>query len=253
VYVAASDCQAIDFDTLRTQVQQEGRDRYLLKTNHAAGIQALVRLHPQFKQVFKLYHLSGAELSDVPAVKDVMDSAVEAKYGLATREYWYVWIIAKVFAEEYLKCNSCPGSHPPDLKFHVINGRVRAAQLMVRRFDRETATHNSEGRGGATVHGRAFLDWRRWRHLQQPVDLPYGIMRPADFLTLRRPDNLEAAVAMAEHFAATWEIPYVRVDFFLVDGVLHFAEFAISPDGCRVNYSIDLFEYSQQTDNPGNY
>lgn len=257
VYFASSRAQKIPVDELRQEMQRLGKDRYLLKVNHAAGVQALVRLHPQLQQVFKFYHLRNMEVADVSAAKDVLSESVLGKYGLATGEYWYVWILAKIFAEEYLHCKTCPGSHPPDLKLHVIDGHVRAAQLMVRRFDRKHARGDSStsagvaAPGSAGMHGRAFVDWRRWRHLRQPVDLAYGVMRPSDFRNLRRPGNLEAAVAMAEHFSATWRIPYVRVDFFLVDGVLHFAEFAISPDGCRVNYSIDLFEYSQWAHNPG--
>jgi hypothetical protein len=54
-------------------------------------------------------------------------------------------------------------------------------------------------------------------YLKEPIDVPFGILSEQDFSRIRKPTNLQEGVQLAEHFSHYNKIPYVRVDFFIVN------------------------------------
>ncbi len=98
----------------------------------------------------------------------------------------------------------------------------------------------SEGMG--EIH--AFFDWIRWEYTDAIVDRTYRQMPKTEFDSLGRPENLQSAVDFAEDFATRHQVPYLRVDFLLVNKQLYFTETSLTPGYCIVHYEPDLFAYS---------
>lgn len=95
-----------------------------------------------------------------------------------------------------------------------------------------------------------FFDWLHWTHTTAIVDRTYRQMPRAEFERLERPANLRAAVEFSEDFATRHHIPYLRVDFLLVNALLYFTETSLTPGYCIVHYEPDLFQYSVSPGHP---
>lgn len=168
-------------------------DQFVLKTNHSGGNTGVIVCADK-KQL------------NVAEAKAKLEASLHEDIYLRFREWPYKDVPRKVFAEQYL------GDNLADYKFYCFNGHVDCVLMCI---DRQL---------GDPKFYFFDSDWQLCRYNKR------GKQAPADF-TLPRPKNIgkmfELASKMSEGF------PFVRMDFYDVDGKIYFGEYTFYPSsGC---------------------
>ena len=142
---------------------------------------------------------------DTSALKHELDKAMKSDYFAFRREMPYKDIEKKILAEELLIEED--GSLPKDYKVFVFNGRSRFVQVDIDRF---------------TDHRRNFYDID-WNYIPfttcYPTDPDANVISPGL-------EVVRDLFGMAEKIAAGIDenLPFVRVDFYVVNGRVYFGE-----------------------------
>ena len=127
----------------------------------------------------------------------------------------------KILVEKFLSTNT--GSLPPDYKLYCFNGKCKAILYIADRDKHE--------------HKAAFFD-TAWNYL----GLPYKEGKPAQYIEFdplpKAPEALSSMITVAEDLAR--EFPFVRVDFYDVDGKAIFGEMTFTPAGGHDVSEIDI-------------
>jgi hypothetical protein len=141
--------------------------------------------------------LKKAEL-DVDRTKEQLTSWMRRSHYWSFREWSYKDIQPRIMCERLLIDGTW--GVPPDYKLFCFGGEPRFVQVDTDRFAR---------------HGRDLfdLDWRR---------LPFTYVYASGGRAIPRPSNLEEMVASARMLANGF--PFVRVDFYALDGRTIFGE-----------------------------
>ncbi len=129
-------------------------------------------------------------------------------------EVHYRHIKPKIICEEFL--GGKDGSLPVDYKLYCFNGKVKYIGNFIER--------NMEQ--GTIIRGYFDLDW-------QPSEY-YANKDKMDLSKHPRPEGLEKMIEYAEILSKPY--PFVRVDFYEVDGRVVFGELTFTPTGCLGAY-----------------
>ena len=164
-------------------------DSFVLKTNHSGGNTGVVLCKD--KSSF-----------DLEAAKEKLESAMHTDIYRRYREWPYKNVPHRVFAEKYL------GDNLTDYKFYCFNG---TADCVLTCVDRQL---------GDPKFYFFDRDWKLCRYNKR------GKEAPADF-TLPRPGNIDELFDLAALLSKGF--PFVRMDFFDVDGKIYFGEFTFYP------------------------
>ena len=168
--------------------------KYVLKCNHNSGL--------------GMYICKDNRTLSKKTIKKVragLEKGLKQDYYLTLREWPYRDVPRKILVEEYLEVS---GDDLPDYKFHCFNGKVRLILVCCDRFSR----------GGMTED---FFD-ENWNHLD--VHRPNMKFSSRE---LKAPENLGKMIELAEKLSK--DIPFVRVDFYDVDGKIRFGELTFFP------------------------
>jgi len=141
--------------------------------------------------------LKGLDVND----NNFISSWLKMDYGLFSGEKCYSKIDRKLFAEQPILC--ADGTLPDDIKVHCYYGKPAVIQVLRRsagKLERETFDEHWESR-----------NWFENEVLK------------TDLATVPKQEVLEYASIFARPFK------YVRVDFYLVDGLLYFSELTLYP------------------------
>jgi TupA-like ATPgrasp len=130
----------------------------------------------------------------------------------AWREWQYKDIPPRVLAERYL------GANVPDYKFLCFNGEPLLIQVDVDRY---------------VHHTRAFFD-PEWNLL------PLAYSRPRCERPPARPPQLGEMLEVARGLARN--VPFVRVDLYVVDGRVIFGEMTWSPEAGRGRFEPESYD-----------
>ena len=168
-------------------------DRFVLKTAHDGGNNG----------VFIVRDKAKANKSKI--IRGVNKSLHRNTFVLG-REWPYKDIPRRVFAEEYLEDAN---GELRDYKFFCFNGRVKCFKIDYNR---------------QVYHQANYYDPQC--HL-----LPYGeAAYPPNYeADIHMPENIQVMIALAEKLAK--DIPFVRIDFYNVDGKIYFGEITFYPAG----------------------
>ncbi|WP_270404682.1 ATP-grasp fold amidoligase family protein [Candidatus Collinsella stercoripullorum] len=186
VWDAADD---IEFDGLP--------ERFVLKCNHGAGYNIIVRDKNKLDQ---------------DDVKRMIDAWMSENYAYGhMMELQYEDVIPKVFAEEYMENG---GGDIYDYKIYCYGGEPRYTQFLCDR---------------AKSLRMAYFDndWHRlqFRYAQHPL-----ITEPVE-----RPENFDEMLSIARELSDGW--PFVRVDLYrLDDGTVKFGEMTFIPAGGMIDW-----------------
>lgn len=166
-------------------------NQFVMKTNHDGGGRGIVICKDKSK------------FSIVEALKELNNSFNQSTYK-RTREWPYLNVKKRVFAESFV--NDCNGELR-DYKFFCFNGKVKCFKIDYNR---------------QINHRANYFD-------AQCNLLPYGeAMCPPDFeAEIYIPDNIQEMIKLAERLAK--DIPFVRIDFYNVDGRIYFGEITFYP------------------------
>lgn len=126
-----------------------------------------------------------------------------SKYSDRSREPVYRNIPPRIIGVEYL---GDPDTELFDYKLYCFNGRVRLVHVDTERF---------------SGHKRTFYtpEWER---------LPFSYTYPVRAEDMAKPAALDEMISLAERLAGS--IPFVRVDFFFIRGMVIFGEMTFFPD-----------------------
>ncbi len=159
-------------------------------------------------------------------------SKIDIKYVVNKLQYWgkqrawlqnaelqYRGVDKILLVEKYLAGKN--GALPEDYKVYCFNGRAVGVFVI------------SERESGH-LKG-AFFD-RNWRYVGKPRDIGDSLREYT--ILPNRPASLEKMISIAEKLSE--EFPFVRVDFYEVDGKPIFGEMTFTPAGCIDVHEIDV-------------
>lgn len=168
------------------------------------------KLPKQF--VMKCTHDSGSVIIckdkkklNIEETKDKMQSALKKNYYYLSREWPYKNVKPRILVEKYIE--DIKSNELKDYKIMCFNGSAKYIFTCTERFSKE----------GLKV---TFFDlnWQR---------MPFTRHYPASIKQIERPKNLKKMIEFAEKLSQN--IPFLRVDFYEVNGTLYFGELTFYP------------------------
>lgn len=165
-------------------------ERFVLKTNHDSGGVAICRNRSTF---------------DFDAAKKTLQKSLDTNYYWSCREWPYKDVKALVFAEEYLETDSA-SQELTDYKVMCFDGTAQCVFTCTDRAKNDLRVD--------------FFDLD-WNHLPFTRHYPNADSAPEE------PSALHEMISMAERLATG--IPFVRCDFYEVEGRVYFGEMTFYP------------------------
>jgi hypothetical protein len=170
------------------------------------------KLPQQF--VLKCTHDSGCviivkdkELFDIKLAKKKLERSLRRNYYMMAREWPYKNVPRRIIAEKYVVDSE--KNELRDYKFFCFNGKVKCFKIDWDRFKNHKANYYDCDCKPLYFREKAY-----------PFDYECGIDMPR---------HLKDMISFAEIFSK--DIPFVRVDFYEVNGQVYFGEFTFFPTG----------------------
>ena len=179
-------------------------DQFVLKCNHDCASVVICRDKATF---------------DREKARAKLDACLRANYYYSSREWAYKDIKPLIIAEKYMSDGR--SSTLTDYKFFCCSGKAKMVLL---------------------ASGEAHTDQRRLDYFDMdftPLPIRRGAMTGAGS-RMEKPEGFDALVSLAEKIAGT--IPFIRVDFYLVDGHPYFGEIAFYPSAGLAEFSPHEWE-----------
>ena len=168
-----------------------------------------------FRFVLKCTHDSGSVIIckdkqsfNLDETKRILDAKLKTDFYLKYREWPYKNVKPRIIAEEYKEDSS---GELRDYKVYAFNGKCDYLMFC---FDRSK---------GDTKFFYFDKEWNLKKNLSCD-GLKYG-----DSIQIAKPQNLDLIFQIAESLSVG--IPFVRIDFYEVEGHLYFGEFTFFPTG----------------------
>lgn len=175
-------------------------EQFVLKTNHGCGTNIICK--------------DKSEL-DIEKARTQLAKWLKIDYGKLYNEKHYSRIERCIIAEEYLPAL---GLWQTDYKLQCINGNVYSILICADRDD--------------SGHAKLFSYDTEWNR----IDLLNGEAETMD-REFQKPQNLSRMIESARILSKPF--PYVRVDFYEVDGKLYLGELTFTPYGNLMTYYKD--------------
>ena len=170
------------------------------------------KLPDQF--VLKCTHDSGSivvcddkKTFDYDKAKQSLNHTIKINYYYAGREWPYKNVKPRIMAEKYMEDKT--KEYLTDYKLMCFNGKVQCSFVVTERFSSD----------GIRV---TFFD-RDWNVM------PFERHYPQSDTPIEKPQNYEKMIELAEKLGS--DMPFVRVDFYEIDGKIFFGELTFSPGG----------------------
>ncbi len=140
---------------------------------------------------------------DIAEARKKFTKWLKTDYGKKTVERHYSPIKPQIIIEEYIGGESLPTEY----KIHVFNGRARSLYTVT-------------GRGKDIRYDNFKIDWTPFEGSQ------FNGWNSSD-IRPKCPQNFPEMVKIAERLASPF--PFVRVDFYDIDGKIYFSEMTFTP------------------------
>lgn len=175
-------------------------NRFAIKCNHGCGYNLICQDKLKF---------------DIPEAAEQLRKWMKDDFWKEYAEVHYKKIPKKIICEEYLEGKG--NALPVDFKIYCFNGKP----VYIGNFiERDIVTDK-------ILRGYFDLEWN-----------PSPVFRYEMQTELfERPKQLEKMLEYAEILAKPF--PFVRVDFYEVDGKIYFGELTFTPTGCLATYYTD--------------
>ena len=180
-------------------------EQFVLKCNHNSGLGMCI--------------CTDKSKLDIVKVRAELNKGLQQDYYLTGREWAYKNVPRKIIAEKYMVDES--GYELKDYKFMCFNGEVKCSFICSDRYSE----------GGLHV---TFFD-RDWNVM--PFERHYPSVKEG----LPRPVNYEKMIELAEKLSQN--IPFLRVDFYEVDGKIYFGELTFYPGSGMEEFSPEEWDY----------
>lgn len=153
---------------------------------------------------------------DVPAAKKMIEKRYHSDFGLKNAEIHYSKIKPRIICEKFL------GGVMIDYKFFCFNGKVEFMYI-------------SEGLADDYTARISFFD-------REGKKTPFHREDYAENVDAKIPDQFDQLIQMSERLAE--DFPFVRVDWFVVNGQIYFSELTFTP--CAGLMKIAPEEYDRK-------
>lgn len=179
-------------------------ERYVLKSTHDSGGIVICRDKNTF---------------DVAAAKRKLNKSLHHDYYQQNREWPYKDVKRRIIAEQYMEDIS--SSDLPDFKVHNFDGTPRVILVCRDRFKDSGMTED--------------FYTADWEHLD--------VKRPAHPQAreeIAEPDELQEMLSISEKLSK--DIPFLRTDFYSINGHLYFGELTFFPSSGMQRFDPDSYD-----------
>ncbi|RSK33699.1 ATP-grasp fold amidoligase family protein [Bhargavaea beijingensis] len=198
---------------------------YLIENGHEDKLNELIAVYDSVEEIkwgdlpnkFALKLNFGSQFNIICPNKDLLNIKEaekklkkwwKSKFHLIYSEMQYKGTKKKIIVEKYLQPKQ--GVLPEDYKFYCFNGKAEYVMVCVNR---------DKGKPEFYFFDR---DWKLARLNN------WGKEAPNDF-TLPKPPQIDEAFSLADQLSTPF--PFVRVDFYIIDGKIIFGELTFTPSG----------------------
>ncbi|MGG1486479.1 ATP-grasp fold amidoligase family protein [Peribacillus castrilensis] len=178
-------------------------DKFVLKCTHDSGGLVIC----QDKSTF-----------DKESARRKINKCLRRNYYYSHREWPYKNIKPRILCEKYMVDES--GTELKDYKFMCFNGEVRCSFVALNR--------NSPNGLNLDFYD---LDWNL---------MPFQRHYPNSGTKINRPKNYEKMICFAERLSK--DIPFLRVDFYEVEGRLYFGELTFYPGSGFAEFTPESYD-----------
>lgn len=178
--------------------------QFVMKATHASG--------------FNYICLNKDEI-DFSSLRKRFNRYLKMDYGKKTVEPHYSKIKPEIIIEQYIGEKN---ELPTEYKIHVFNGKARYLYVVT-------------GRGRDIKYNNYYINWQAFNEAQFNHWQTSG-------QSLKAPKNYEEMVKIAEQLAS--DFPFVRVDFYVVNGQIYFGEFTFTPAKGTLVFDEDSADFT---------
>lgn len=166
-------------------------NRFVLKCNHNSGL--------------GMYICHDKSLMDIKEVKRGLKKGINQDYYLTSREWPYKNVQRKIIAEQYMEDTS---GGLIDYKVHCFNGEPKFILVCSDRFSSNGLTEDF-----------VTPDWKRMAVKRPNIKISDVLME--------KPAELDQILELAQKLSRN--IPFVRVDFYIINHKVYFSEMTFFP------------------------
>lgn len=166
-------------------------EQFVLKCNHNSGLGMCI--------------CKDKKQLNISKVRKALRKGLKQDYYLTSREWPYKDVPRKIIAEQFLQSND---SGLTDYKVHCFNGEPKLILVCKDRFSNTGLTED-------------FFS-KEWEHLDMRRP-----SYPNAKQTIPKPDELPQLLELAKKLSK--DIPFLRVDFYIVDHKIYFSELTFFP------------------------
>lgn len=156
---------------------------------------------------------------NIEKAKEELCRCLKTSYFPVTREWPYLNVKPRVIAEKYMSNNK---NELIDYKVHCFNGTPKVILVCQNRF----------GTGGLMED--FYSD--KWEHLD--VKRPN---HPNANEFMEKPDELDELLQLSQQLSVN--IPFVRTDFYIIDGQIYFGEITFYPSSGLAKFEPEEWDY----------
>ena len=179
-------------------------DKFVMKCTHDSGGVVVVKDKCKFNKIDS---------------KKFLEKSLRRNYYNYSREWPYKNVKPRILIEKFIDFND--SQEIPDYKFMCFNGTVKCSFVCTDRYSSD----------GLKV---TFFD-RNWDVM------PFERHYPKSYVEIPKPENYEMMVELAEKLSKG--IPFVRVDFYNVNGQIYFGELTFYPGSGFEEFSPEEWDY----------
>jgi hypothetical protein len=178
-------------------------DKYIIKSTNASGFNLIVE--------------NNTKLDKKKTLRLLQNWLVKTNYYKRSQEWAYKNIKPRIVIEKYLKDGD--KSSLIDYKFYCFNGDVKFVEIHLDR---------------SKNHKRGFYDLDF-----NPLPFRYVKLEKSISSKINKPINFDEMIDLATKLSI--KIPFVRVDFYSINGKSIFGEMTFYPSGGRKDYIPDAY------------
>ncbi len=182
-------------------------EKFVIKCNHDAASVMICKDKSKFDWDYAEYKMKWCMAHDY--------------YHYENKQWAYKDIDRCIFVEQYMEDSEVHELR--DYKFFCFNGKVKCFKIDYNRHTNHQANYYD-------AHGKM-------------LSIIEELCPPNIEKNIEVPDNIEEMIKMSEKLAKLVNNPFVRIDFYNVNGHIYFGEFTFYPDGGFGSFKPEKWDY----------
>lgn len=171
---------------------EELPDKFVLKLNHGTGMNIICRDKSKL---------------NITKIREILNKWKKINYGLLSKEFQYLYVKIKIFAEKFLQDNLI------DYKIFCFNGKPKFIRIRSKIL---------KGKKHIKIHNHYNLNWE----LNELESGLHGYIRDPNY-KISKPKNLKLMLRYAKYLSQ--EFVFVRVDLYEINNKIYLGELTFTP------------------------